>query len=137
MQATTQQLFKAQPFLGAMAADPSLRGVMDSLSTVLLGVSAGQAKLSDVDARWRDLPTAWPRRPKAARNICLARADHRRATPAGGNSPLHRSAAAAGFRGAGTGAHASDTIRADARALGLTPDKGVTIRLTGDVPLSG
>ena len=40
--ATTQQLFRAQPFLGGMAADPSLRGVMDSLSTVLLGVSQGQ-----------------------------------------------------------------------------------------------
>src|SRR6202789_643601 len=50
VQATTQQLFKAQPFLGALAADPSLRGVMDSLSTVLLGISQGQAKLSDLDA---------------------------------------------------------------------------------------
>src|ERR1700712_2768709 len=41
VEATTQQLFKAQPFLGALASDPSLRGVMDSLSTVLLGVSQG------------------------------------------------------------------------------------------------
>ena len=49
VKATTQQLFKAQPFLGALASDPSLRGVMDSLSTVLLGVSQGQAKLSDID----------------------------------------------------------------------------------------
>ena len=53
VQATTQQLFKAQPFLGALAADPSLRGIMDSLSTVLLGVSQGQAKLADMDSPWR------------------------------------------------------------------------------------
>ena len=38
-----------QPFLGALAGDPSLRGVMDSLSTALLGISQGQAKLSDLD----------------------------------------------------------------------------------------
>ena len=50
VQPTTQQLFKAQPFLGALAADPSLRGVMDSLSTALLGVAQGQAKLADLDA---------------------------------------------------------------------------------------
>src|SRR6185312_6298763 len=50
VETTTQQLFKAQPFLGALAADPSLRGVMDSLSAALLGVSQGQAKLSDIDA---------------------------------------------------------------------------------------
>src|SRR6201985_2156404 len=49
VQATTQQLFKAQPFLGALAGDPSLRGVMYSLSTALLGISQGQAKLSDLD----------------------------------------------------------------------------------------
>src|ERR1044072_3128419 len=29
---TTEQLVKAQPFLGALAADPSLRGIMTSLS---------------------------------------------------------------------------------------------------------
>ena len=33
------------------------------------------------------------------------------------------------------GAVASETIRRDARALELTPDKGVRVRLTGPVPL--
>ena len=46
---TTQQLIKAQPFLGGLAADPSLRGLMTNLDTVLLGVSQGQAKLADID----------------------------------------------------------------------------------------
>ena len=46
---TTRQLIKAQPFLGGLASDPSLRGIMTNLDTVLLGVGAGQAKLSDID----------------------------------------------------------------------------------------
>ena len=45
---TTAQLIAAQPFLGPLAADPSLRGVMSSLSTVLTGVESGSAKLSDI-----------------------------------------------------------------------------------------
>src|ERR1700733_6592925 len=47
--ATTQQMIGAQPFLGALASDPSLRGVMDSLSTALLGVQHGQTTLTNLD----------------------------------------------------------------------------------------
>ena len=50
VQDTTQQLIKAQPFLGGLAADPVLRGIMTNLSTALLGVSSGDAKLADLDA---------------------------------------------------------------------------------------
>ncbi len=46
---TTQELIAAQPFLAGLAADPSLRGVMDSLSTALLGVQHGQAQLEQLD----------------------------------------------------------------------------------------
>ena len=35
---TTEQLIAAQPLLGSLAADPSLRGVLDALSLVLEGV---------------------------------------------------------------------------------------------------
>src|SRR5689334_3330104 len=50
VQQTVQQLISAQPFLGPLASDPSLRGVVNSLSTALMGVEAGQAKLDDIDA---------------------------------------------------------------------------------------
>src|SRR5271156_4611373 len=46
---TIQQLIAAQPFLGALAVDPSLRGISDNLSTALLGVAHGQAKLADLN----------------------------------------------------------------------------------------
>ena len=39
---TTQQIIAAQPLLGTLAVDPSLRGVMDALSLVLEGVRRGQ-----------------------------------------------------------------------------------------------
>jgi len=48
VRATTTALIAAQPFLGPLAADPSLRGVMTSLSTVLTGVGNGSARLADV-----------------------------------------------------------------------------------------
>src|SRR5437899_7341221 len=45
---TTQQMIAAQPLLGTLAADPTLRGVMDSLSLVLEGVRREQIKLDDL-----------------------------------------------------------------------------------------
>ncbi|HEX4371271.1 MAG TPA: MMPL family transporter [Rhizomicrobium sp.] len=137
VQATTQQLFKAQPFLGALAGDPSLRGVMDSLSTVLLGIAHGQAKLSDMDQpmaqfgqvlaaaaqgrtdylSWRALITgAKPRREEIRRFIEVKpRLFYDQLEP---------------------GLRASDAIRAASVQLGLTQAHGVQVRLTGDVPLS-
>lgn len=134
---TTQQLIKAQPFLGGLANDPSLRGIMTNLETVLLGVSAGQAKLSDIDnalvrfagvfdaasqgrtefMSWRSLITgAAPRSEEIRRFIEIKpRLDFNALEP---------------------GLEASDAIRAAAKSLSLTPDHGVTVRLTGPVPLS-
>lgn len=42
------QLVKAQPFLGPLAADPSLRGLAGTISTALKGVGSGDAKLADL-----------------------------------------------------------------------------------------
>ena len=48
VEAATTQLIAAQPFLGPLVADPSLRGVMSSLSIALEGVEEGQSKLEDL-----------------------------------------------------------------------------------------
>ena len=133
---TTQKLIQAQPFLGSLAADPSLRGVMDSLSTALMGIAQGQAKLSDIDPPM------------------LAFADTLEAVAAGKPGFLSwRQLFTGSTGGARTrafievqpkldysalapGAVASQAIRDTARALSLTPDKGVRVRLTGPVPLA-
>ena len=59
VRATTSQLIAAQPFLGPLAADPSLRGVMASLSTVLTGIANGSAKFTDVAKPVAALGTAF------------------------------------------------------------------------------
>jgi len=134
---TTQQLIKAQPFLGSLAADPSLRGIANTLSTALLGIKSGDAKLADLDGpmarfaevfeaaakgqvkymSWRSLITGAPPQPDELRRFIMLkpRLDFSAIEP---------------------GLEADNAIRADARALGLTPEHGVRVRLTGSVPLS-
>jgi hopanoid biosynthesis associated RND transporter like protein HpnN len=137
VKATTQQLIKAQPFLGTLAGDPSLRGVMDSLSTVLLGVAQGQARLSDMDLpmaqlgrvlsaaakgqtdylSWRALITGGKPRPEELRRFIEVK-------PKLFYDQLEPSL------------KASNAIRAAASELGLDNAHGVRVRLTGDVALS-
>jgi hopanoid biosynthesis associated RND transporter like protein HpnN len=44
----TQGLGRASPIIGALAGDPSLRGLTRALSFALLGVQSGQVKLEDI-----------------------------------------------------------------------------------------
>ena len=134
---TTQQIIRAQPFLGVMAADPSLRGILESLGTMLQGVAHGQAKLQDID------------RPLAAINHSLGAANQGRkeflswrtlvtgAKPSVGDlRQLIEVQPKLDFSSVQPGEDASDAIRAAARGLGITPTEGVRVRLTGPVPLS-
>lgn len=134
---TTQKLIQAQPLLGVVAADPSLRGIMDSLSMMLEGVERGQTKLSDIDKpmagigstltrvvhgehallSWRSLLTGAPPSLRETRRFIEVQPK-------------------LDFSALEPGQGATDVIRADARALHLTPEDGVTVRLTGPVPLS-
>jgi hypothetical protein len=136
VQTTMDQLIQAQPFLGPVAADPSLRGLMGTLSTALQGVSAGQASLDQLhnpirrlaDAleglragkptffSWRALVTdAAPDR-RELRHVILVdpSLDFARLEP--GQAP-------------------TAAIRQAAKALQLDPAHGVSVRLTGPVPL--
>jgi hopanoid biosynthesis associated RND transporter like protein HpnN len=136
VKSTTQQLIAAQPFLGGLAADPSLRGVMDSLATALQGVAHGQAKLEQID-----------RPMKAIAGTLGTVADGRQAflswqslVGAGGNGPPRTRSfievqPALHFEALSPGAAASDQIRKMARDLELTPDHGVRVRLTGPIAL--
>ncbi|HWA31793.1 MAG TPA: MMPL family transporter [Rhizomicrobium sp.] len=137
VQSTMAQLIKAQPFLGALAADPSLRGLLSSLSTALLGVKHGDTTLAalapamtaltntlgDVEAgkpaflSWRAMVTGTKASARETRRFILVkpRLDYTQLTP---------------------GTRASEAIRATAAALKLTPQNGVRVRLTGPVPMS-
>ena len=137
VQATTEQLIRAQPFLGPLAADPSLRGVLGSLSTALEGIARGQAGLGDIAPAatalassfeavlagrpaffsWRALISGTSPGPRETRRFVLVQPvmDYRALQP---------------------GAAGSAAIRDTARQLNLDPAHGVTLRLTGPVPLA-
>jgi uncharacterized protein len=130
------QLIRAEPFLGPLAADPSLRGLMGALATALQGVASGQASLEELDPpiraladtfhglqagkpvffSWRSLIGAGSVDPRQLRHLILIdpMLDFARLEP--GRAP-------------------SDAIRELARTLQLDAQHGVRVRLTGPVPL--
>src|SRR5262245_50957746 len=57
----TADLISAQPFLGTLAADPTLRGVMRTISQSLEGVRLGKAKLEDLKPAFAALADAFER----------------------------------------------------------------------------
>lgn len=136
VQEQMKQLVAAQPFLGPLAQDPSLRGIMSSLSTVAKGVTTGQAKLDDLrspitrlaraldDIRagrptyfsWGAMISGGPPRPEALRRIVLL-------------SPV------LDFGKLEAGSGPSDFARQSAKQLSLDPAHGVSVRLTGPIPL--
>jgi len=137
VESITGKLISAQPFLGTLAADPSLRGVMRSISTALQGVRDGQAKLEDLDAllralagaleqvveqkpvyfSWRSFISSQAANARETRRFILAqpRLDYDSLQP---------------------GARASAAIHQIARELHLTPENGLKVRLTGPIPLA-
>jgi hopanoid biosynthesis associated RND transporter like protein HpnN len=134
VKSSMDRLIAAEPFLGPMAADPSLRGLTNALSTALQGVSGGQAQLSALATPMHRLADSlekleggkpavfsWQaliggQDPRQLRKLILV-------DPTLDYSQLE------------PGSDATAAISADAKALGLDPAHGVTVRLTGDVPL--
>ena len=133
----TAELISAQPFLGTLSADPTLRGVFRTLSQSLEGVRLGKAKLDDMkpalaaisDAlelqrngkvpafSWRTLITGRAAEPSELRHFVNIQ-------------PV------LDFGDLQPGSKATEVIREAASRLGLTPEKGVKVRLTGSVALS-
>ena len=78
----TADLISAQPFLGTLAADPTLRGVFRTLSQSLEGVRLGKAKLDDLRPALAAIADALEAPgEREDRRFLLAHADHR---PGGG-----------------------------------------------------
>jgi hopanoid biosynthesis associated RND transporter like protein HpnN len=134
--ADMSQLIAAQPFLGPLAADPSLRGLCQTLSTAVQGVTTGNAALGDLGRpiqslatamdqvragrpawfSWRALISGKAADPRTLRRIVLASPvlDYAKLQPSAGPS---------------------DFVRQAAASLDLNPPHGVTVRLTGAAPL--
>lgn len=136
---TTAALVRAQPMLGPLAADPSLRGIAGAISAALDGVDNGAAELSDIAAPMRALTKAtndeiagkpvtfsWQKLFAASGEDTLAAPERR----------LVLVRPVLDFASLTPGDAAANAAMATARRLGLDEAHGVRVRLTGDVPLS-
>lgn len=137
LQETLDRIIAAQPLLGTLAADPSLRGVAQALGLMLRGVEQGETRLStlapplhalagaaEAAAAGEVAPPDWAalftgREPgrMERRHFVLAqpKLDYTALSP---------------------GAAAEEAIRDIIARLGLTPEHGVRVRLTGQVPMA-
>ena len=133
----TADLISAQPFLGTLAVDPTLRGIFRTLSLSLEGVRLGKTKLADLRPAFgaiADTLEAQATRKSAAfswRTLIGGRA----ATPSELRHFVHIQPAL-DFNDLQPGRKATAVIRDAVSTLGLTPENGVKVRLTGSVALS-
>lgn len=134
---TTERIIAAQPLLGTLAADPSLRGLANVFGLVLEGVARGDARLADITVAMEAL----------APSAEAALAERRRYLDWGalftGREPsvleTRRFVLAKprlDFASLSPGAAAGEVIRGTAASLHLTPEYGVTLRLTGQVVMA-
>ncbi len=132
------RLAQAQPFLGSLAQDPSLRGFLSVLSLALDEVARGGDaegfdltsaldRLAEVaDARVEGLPAWFPwRRLLGGEDDALV-SDRRVLLLKPGLD----------FSSLAPAARAMSAVRQTARDLGLTPENGVRVRLTGSAALA-
>ncbi len=136
------KIVQAQPFLGALASDPSLRGVMDSLSTAMLGVEHGDAKLSQVDAPISAFGRTLETTNKGQFAFLSWRSLFSGDEGGGASCQIVRQRTfievqpTLDYNALMPGEAAEHAIRDTAKKLEMTPDKGLRVRLTGPVPLS-
>lgn len=130
------QMIAAQPFLGSLAADPSLRGVFGIVDLMVQAVQQGAVQPRDISAALHGVqraaestltdtyaPLSWQ---TMLSNTAPAPDDLRRIVLA---------QAALNYKSLTPGADAIDAVRNAAAGLGLTPDRGIRVRITGSVAL--
>ncbi|MBI3435203.1 MAG: MMPL family transporter [Proteobacteria bacterium] len=134
---TTAGLARLRPFIGALSADPSVRGVMDALSMGVLGVQAGATKLDDLvrpaNLLADTLDDALAARPAQFSWRVLLNGH------AASTAELRRFIVVApvlDFNALEPGRAATDAIRKATADLKLAADFGARVRLTGPVPIA-
>ncbi|MBV9566682.1 MAG: MMPL family transporter, partial [Hyphomicrobiales bacterium] len=133
----TADLIAAEPFLGTLAADPTLRGVLRTLSQSIEGVHRGKSKFQDLQTPVAAIADALERMKEGKdpafswRRLITGRPPER--------SDLRRFVniqPVLDFDDLQPGGKATLAIRDVISRLGLTQASGVTVRLTGSVALS-
>ena len=137
VQRNMDELIKAEPFLGTLALDPTLRGILGAISQSLEGVRLKKTTLEDMSPAviaiadslgkveqgqhpafsWRRLISGHAPKPSDLRRFVNIQ-------------PVLN------YGDLAPGGQATKAIRVTIAKLGLTPDNGVRVRLTGPVALS-
>ncbi|MDF3881366.1 MMPL family transporter [Cupriavidus basilensis] len=137
---TTTQLTQARPLLNALAHDPTLRGLSDTLSTTLsLPLQLGQVKLGDMakllGSSARTVDQVLAGKPGALSWTGLVDSSLQPA-PGGVATAFVALSPVLDYAGLQAGADAAGAIRATAAKLGLAQRYGATVRLTGSQALA-
>lgn len=132
------KMVDAQPLLGALSSDPSLRGFFGTIGLMLQGLQAGQVSYDKLDQPLDTIADTV--------NAALAGQDKPLAwqSMAGGNKKpsLHEvrkfiiAKPVLNYSELQPGQASSDAVRDLVKTLQFTPDHGVHVRLTGSVPLN-
>jgi len=137
LRAVSDQIVRAQPLLGGLAVDPSMRGLLDVLSDVFKGVELGQFEAQslagplDTIARAIDTGLAGQGDPVSWQTLLTGREPTSR--------ELRRFIMAQPNRDFGSiqpGRKAIEALRQAIDELALTPENGVRVRFTGEVPIA-
>ena len=136
VQSTINQLLQAQAFLGPLAADPSVRGVMNALDAALVGVQHGQAKLTDLDKPMKGLADTLEKTAAGQPAYFSWQALFSNGPHAAGTRQFILVQPVLDYSALEPGSKSSDGIHQIARDLNLDQAHGVTVRLTGSVPLN-
>jgi hopanoid biosynthesis associated RND transporter like protein HpnN len=136
VQKIADSVIQAQPFIGSLTADPSLRGLFNTLATFMQGVEAGQVEIGKFEkplaaiSRTLSDGLAGGKQPLSWQTLLIDR-------PADQNTLRHLILAQPkrDFTALKPGHAASQYVRDAVKELALA-DTGVTVRLTGPVALN-
>jgi hopanoid biosynthesis associated RND transporter like protein HpnN len=136
VQKIADSVIEAQPFIGSLTADPSLRGLFDTLSTFVQGVESNAVPIDRLEkplaaiSRTLSDGLAGGKQPLSWQTLLIDR-------PADSRTLRHIILAQPkrDFSALKPGAVASQFVRDQVKALGIA-ETGVTVRLTGPVALN-
>jgi hypothetical protein len=137
VKSTTDQLAEAEPLIGILSTDPSLRGLTDALATVLAGIKRGEVKIDDLAKPLTYVSDTVERVTKTGEGLFSWRQlINGGPLPPPDRRVFLRIKPVLDFKALQPGEAAADAIRATAANLHLATQYGARVRLTGPVPIA-
>lgn len=130
-------LISAQPFLGTLAADPSVRGVLEAVDLLAQGALRREVAPAKIDqplgqvAAAVEAALAGRHQPLSWQTLFSGRK-----TQPGELRHFVLASAILDYGNVKAAAQAIEAIKTAARAAGLTPENGIRVRVTGPVALN-